>query len=102
MTIQELQEHVRKAWTNETYSAAFNASTIPHKDATHALVHIAKAAGKLAAILDDADHGKAIDDDPGKYLADLMICSARASNALGLHLEAIVALRLAAKLPLPK
>ncbi|MGH8898458.1 MAG: hypothetical protein ACRDZ4_15935 [Egibacteraceae bacterium] len=102
MTLTDLQERVRRAWTNATYSAAFNTSGIPHKDYAHALLHMVKATGKLAAIIDDLDHGKEIEDDPGKYVADLVICAARFCDASGLHLESIVELRCAAKLPLPK
>jgi hypothetical protein len=100
MTIEELQEYVKKAWTNESYSPEFNGSGIAHKDFGHALVHVTKAAGKLAAIVDDADHGKPCQDDPGKYLADLLICAARAANAQGINLASVLNLRLVSKLPI--
>lgn len=101
MTLKELQAHVALAWTNESYTKEFNGSGIAHKDFGHALLHIVKASGKLAAMVEDADHGRRIEDDPGKYLADLVICAARTAHTLGLHLESVVDLRLAAKLPLP-
>jgi len=101
MTIAEIQEHVRLAWTNETYSKEFNGSGISHKDFGHALLHVMKAAGKLAAIVDDADHGKTNTDQAGKLLADLVICAARAANCSGYALGVCVDQRLKEKLPLP-
>lgn len=99
MTIQDVQDRVREGWTNATYSPEFNASGVVHKDLAHALLHVQKAAGKLAAIVDDLDHGKEPSDDPGKYIADLVICAARAANCSGLSLNGIVGLRLAVKVP---
>ena len=101
MTLKELQEHVRIGWTNASYSREFNQSGLPHKDFGHALLHVVKAAGKLAAIVDDADHGKPCGDDVGKYVADLVIIAARAANCAGISLDDIVGTRLALKVPPP-
>lgn len=68
------------------YSREFKASPIPHKDFTHALVHIGKAAGKLFGLVDDMDHRREVSDRPDlrqeyeKYLADLVICALRMAN----------------------
>lgn len=100
MTISEIQEHVRRAWTNETYSKEFNASPVEHKDFAHAVLHILKAAGKLAAIVDDLDHGKPVEESIGKFVGDLIICAARIANCTGKHLGLCVQNRLQEKLPL--
>lgn len=102
MRIDALQVHVKKTWTNETYSKDFNEAAIKHKDFGHALTHIVKAAGKLAAIIEDADHDRDVEDNPGKYLADLVICAARAANTLDMSLQTLVLKRLAEKLPLSR
>ncbi len=64
------------------YSAQFKALDLPYKDFQHALAHIAKASGKLFAMIDDADHGDGFfpEEDVKKYLADLVICAMRAAN----------------------
>jgi len=53
-----------------------------HKDFGHALLHVTKACGKLAAIVNDAEHGgsgfKAEDVD--RYIADLVVCALRMAN----------------------
>lgn len=64
------------------YSEQFKAMDLPYKDFQHALAHIAKATGKLFAMIDDADHGELSfqKEDVEKYLADLVICAIRAAN----------------------
>lgn len=82
-TIRELQTML--PWTIR-YSRDFRASPQPHKDFTHALLHVGKALGKLMALADDMDHDREVADDPtlrerhAKYLADLVVCALRASN----------------------
>lgn len=53
-----------------------------HKDFAHALLHVFKAAGKLSAVIDNAEHGgsdfKPEEVDP--YVADLVICALRMAN----------------------
>jgi len=90
------------------YSQDFRTNPQPHKDFAHALVHISKAAGKLAALVDDMDHDWSVADDPqlretyGKYVADLVICAMRMSNTFPggvLDLEKAVLDRIKAKNP---
>lgn len=82
-TIRQLQTNL--PWSSN-YSRDFLASTVKHKNLVHALSHVGKAAGKLYGLVDDMDHGLAIDEDPtlhdqfGKYVADLVICSLRIAN----------------------
>lgn len=53
-----------------------------HKDFAHALLHIQKAAGKLAAVVDDAEHGGSEfkPEEVDSYVADLVICALRMAN----------------------
>lgn len=57
-----------------------------HKDLGHALLHVHKAGGKLAAIVDDAEHGGVdfasveVRTEVSKYLADFVICALRMAN----------------------
>jgi len=81
MTIRELQRLVAETWTLDSYSEAFKANTLPHRDFQHALVHAMKAAGKLAAAVDEVEHGGEWPQDHSKYLADLVICAARMAAA---------------------
>jgi hypothetical protein len=82
-TIRELQTSL--PWTIR-YSRDHRANPQPHKDFSHALLHVGKAAGKLMALADDMDHDREVADDPtlrerhAKYLADLVVCALRASN----------------------
>lgn len=72
-------------WTVR-YSQDFRATPLTHKDFTHALLHVAKALGKLTGLADDMDHDRAVADQPklreaySKYLADLVVCALRAAN----------------------
>lgn len=82
-TIRELQSGL--PWTAH-YHRDFRASPQTHKDFSHALLHIHKAGGKLAAIIDDAEHKGVKWEDPAvreqtsKYLADFVICALRLAN----------------------
>ena len=78
-TIKEIQDLL--PW-GKFYSEEFRALPLPYKDFQHALMHVFKAAGKLAGIVDDADHGDAFfpKEDVEKYLADVVICAIRAAN----------------------
>lgn len=82
LTIRELQTNL--PWSVH-YSSDFRATPMPHKDFAHALTHVHKAGGMLAALVDDMDHRKETADDPAireniKYLADLVICAMRMAN----------------------
>lgn len=79
LTLRELQTQL--PWTVH-YHHDFRASPITHKDFGHALLHVFKAAGKLAGVVNDAEHGgsdfKAEDVD--RFVADLVVCALRMSN----------------------
>ncbi len=80
MNILQIQNQL--PWGIE-YSEAFQQSPSPFKDFQHALLHVTKAGGKLAAIVEDADHGRPNlfpKQDVEKYLADLVICAMRMAN----------------------
>lgn len=102
-TVRELQ--VSLPWTIR-YSRDFRANPQPHKDFTHALIHVGKALGKLLALADDMDHDRAVADDPtlrerhAKYIADLVVCALRASNTFpggAIDLQAAVEHRITEK-----
>ena len=79
LTIRELQTQL--PWTVH-YHRDFRASPISHKDFAHALLHIQKAAGKLAAVVNDAEHGGS-DFNPeevDRYVADMVVCALRMAN----------------------
>lgn len=80
LTIRELQEQL--PW-GDGYSKAFKANLVLQRDFAHALLHIHKSAGKLAAEVEEADHNaEALFDSDvvGKMLADLVICTMRMAN----------------------
>lgn len=79
LTIRELQTQL--PWTVR-YHRDFRASPMSHKDFGHALLHVQKAAGKLAAVVNDAEHGGS-DFQPNevdRYVADLVVCALRMAN----------------------
>ncbi len=79
-TLRELQTAL--PWTAH-YHRDFRASPQTHKDFAHALLHIHKAGGKLATIIDEAEHGGFDWADPSKraevekFVADMVICALR-------------------------
>lgn len=79
-TIRELQSGL--PWTAH-YHRDFRSSSQTHKDFAHALLHIHKAGGKLATIIDEAEHGGYAWANPAKraevakYVADMVICALR-------------------------
>ena len=82
-TIRELQSGL--PWTGH-YHRDFRATPMTHKDFAHGLLHVHKAGGKLATIVNDAEHGgvdwadPAVRADVGKYLADFVVCALRMAN----------------------
>lgn len=82
-TIRELQSSL--PWTGH-YHRDFRATPMTHKDFGHALLHVHKAGGKLAAIIDEAEHAgfdfadTAKRAEVGKYIADFVICALRMAN----------------------
>ena len=88
------------------YHRDFRATPLTHKDFAHALLHIHKAGGKLASILDEAEHGGYNWADPEKradvekYVADMVICALRMATTCPdgqIDLQRAVESRLAAK-----
>jgi hypothetical protein len=78
-TLRELQTSL--PWTVH-YHRDFRASPMTHKDFGHALLHVFKAAGKLAALVDLAQHGgcEFVAEDTDRYVADLVVCALRMAN----------------------
>lgn len=88
MSLRELQEN--QPWSTQPktmYNEAFQQSPIIHKDFQHALVHVVKAAGNLAGVINDSEHS--VDQLPDwelnrykiqGWVADLVICAMRMAN----------------------
>lgn len=79
LTLRELQTQL--PWTVH-YHRDFRASPMSHKDFGHALLHVSKALGKLAAAVNDAEHA-GNEFKPGDidgYVADLVVCALRLAN----------------------
>lgn len=79
LTIRQLQTQL--PWTVH-YHHDFRASPMTHKDFAHALLHVQKASGKLAAVVNDAEHGGSefMADEVDRYIADLVVCALRMAN----------------------
>ena len=79
MTIRELQTNL--PWTIH-YHRDFRSNPQSHKDFAHALLHIQKAAGKLAAVVNDAEHGGSEfkPEEVDNYVADFVVCALRMAN----------------------
>lgn len=106
MKISELQATLPR--NAHSYSEAFKASTVPHRDYAHAYLHVQKALGRLADALDSADHldnvvaAFAAHPPGAKYLADIVICAVRMANTNPegpIDLERAIRDRLAEKFP---
>jgi hypothetical protein len=67
LSIAELQGIVAVRWGTSAYSDAHNAREAPLNHADHALKHVVKSLGKVAAVLEAFDHR-----DPLAELAGLM------------------------------
>lgn len=97
MDLYSLRKSVAEIWTDAQYSHEFNTEPQPHRHFTHALLHAAKACGKLAEYVDDLDH-KSIRKEGGTpvtvLLADLVICAERMAQTLRVSLDTAVTLRL--------
>lgn len=82
-TIREMQSGL--PWTGH-YHRDFRSTPMTHKDFAHGLLHIHKAGGKLATIVNDAEHGgvdwadPSVRNDVGKYVADMVVCALRMAN----------------------
>lgn len=79
LTIRQFQTSL--PWTIH-YHRDFRNSPMSHKDFGHALLHVQKACGKLAAVVNDAEHGGSdfAQDEVDRYVADLVVCALRMAN----------------------
>jgi len=79
LTLRELQTQL--PWTVH-YHHDFRAAPMTHKDFGHALLHILKAAGKIAAVVNDAEHGGSEfkPEEIDRFIADLVVCALRMAN----------------------
>jgi len=79
LTLRELQTQL--PWTVH-YHRDFRAAPMTHKDFGHALLHVLKAAGKLATVVNDAEHGGSEfkPEEVDKYVADFVVCALRMAN----------------------
>jgi hypothetical protein len=98
-SLRELQSGL--PWTIR-YGRDFRANPQAHKDFEHALLHVFKAAGKLAAVCNDAEHGghDFRHDGVAPYVADLVVCALRMANTCPnriIDLQAAVEDRIATK-----
>lgn len=102
-TIRELQSSL--PWTGH-YHRDFRASPMTHKDFAHALLHVHKAGGKLASLINDAEHGGiawehlTTREVVEKYIADFVICALRMANTMPegvIDLQGAVERRIATK-----
>jgi hypothetical protein len=83
--VSEVQAAVAELWNLNGYSAAFKGNELESRDFAHALLHVTKAAGQLATVVDNLDHGVLLEVTPHDVmlkLADLVICAARMANTL--------------------
>lgn len=93
-------------WGAHDYSAEFQADESTARDFKHALLHVTKATGKVAAVVDDFDHEGALHlvhkTMTRKALADIVICVLRMANTYPdgpINLAQAVEDRLAEKFP---
>jgi hypothetical protein len=83
VTLRQLQTTL--PWTIH-YSQDYRLNPLTHKDFTHAMLHIGKAAGHLYELCDDADHNRGVADQAdlreqyAKYIADLVLRALRLAN----------------------
>jgi hypothetical protein len=105
--IKTVQASLPKWWKDSTYPDEFNTQPAPHRHYTHALTHAMKALGGLSALSDALDHSRmnkhgadrdaeaeGFRVDAGKWLADLVICSTRMAEQLGIDLDSRVQQRI--------
>lgn len=99
--VKLVQDRLRDYWTDESYPDDFNNRPLPHRHFNHALSHAMKALGGLASLSDALDHNRmdnrAVEPEAeqfmanaGKWLADLVICSARMAQQLNVGLDSNV------------
>jgi hypothetical protein len=96
MSIKNLQKEVNNRWNKQINNPCYNCDTNQHM-----IVHMAKALGKIASVLNDAEHEnrQPTADEVQMYLADLVICAARFGNGI-VDLDDACFSRLAEKFPI--
>lgn len=88
VAISEIQSTL--PWEIE-YSKEFQESQVAHKEFQHALTHIFKSAGRLAALVESGDHVNNSPEwhyycdnlevwDTQDWIADMVICAMRMAN----------------------
>lgn len=84
MDLKQLQEEVNARWSKQLGNPCHQSAGVEH-----ALIHLTKALGKLASILNDAQHEerKIQPEEVAKYLADLVICASRFAEHSGVNLN---------------
>ncbi len=83
--LRELQERLKVLWKDDIYTREFRESPSKYKDFQHALLHVTKAVGKLAAMVEDLDHQERpafSSADARKYISDVIICAVRMGNTV--------------------
>ena len=95
MKLEQLQYEIEKRWGSASYKMG-----VQHAD--HAVLHLMKALGKIATLLEQTHHVNGDEPDVKGQVADLIICATRLASLLGLGLEEIVEARLAEKFPVSK
>ena len=93
MTINELQVLIRERWGSASYRDG-----VDHKN--HAALHLMKALGKVAAMLEQYEHRNGDVLDAAPQLADLVICAVRLADLEHFVLQAVIARRIADKFPI--
>ena len=81
--IDAMREPIQMARRQDGSAAASDEAPLQvAKNFAHALLHVQKACGKLAAVVNDAEHAgsefKA--DEVDCYVADLVVCALRMAN----------------------
>jgi hypothetical protein len=95
MDLKTLQTEVNARWGSQDTNLCHTS------DANHALVHMMKALGKIAAAVNDAEHDGGRPpraEETSKYLADLVICAVRFAGDV-VDVDAVCRARLAEKFP---
>lgn len=104
--VKDVQDMLPRYWTDQSYPDDFNGAPLPHRHFNHSLTHAMKALGGLAALSDAMDHERMQNrgnSDPeaeqyaasaGKWLADIVICSARMAEQLQINLDDSVQYRI--------
>lgn len=67
------------------YSVYYQQDQRSYKDVEHALLHVMKAVGKIASVIEDADHSKSPEfthEQVALFTADLVNCAIRIANTL--------------------